>query len=233
MTSDPKRAPPQELLRLAEEGARNIDRAGRARSALATAAADTHLRAGLGGHYGSPRRRVLIAVGLVGAALLAGVASGNLPLIWQIPAILTMIVGVFGAAFLEPVASAGRVAREADWLASRPFPLAGYFEALQRAPAAQMHLRVTLRFAGEAPPVALVQGLLGRADPAGAVEPAPGESLVLRSGPVSGRTGSTVNKVPVLRNHRLVPYVHRLVDDALAPLHASYPLAGVELTRVA
>ncbi|MCY1077797.1 hypothetical protein [Archangium lansingense] len=54
---------------------------------------------------------------------------------------------------------------------------------------------------------------------------------MLSSAPISGGTGIRANKVPVFRNHRLVPYVHGLVEQVLAPLHERYPMKRVELSR--
>jgi hypothetical protein len=226
--NEPGSSPPAELLRLAEEGARNIQRADRGRAAEA----DRHLRVALGAHYGSLLRRLAILPLLVGIAGIVGGSTQMLPPEVFLPgAIFFAPLGMFGFFFLDPKASRGRVEKERAWLTSRGFPVSGYFEALSQTPTSSARLIVQVRFTGEVPPLDLVQGVLGRIDAAGTVQPAGGGALVLRSGGISGVTGIRVNKVPVYRNHRIVPYVHRLVDEVLAPLHATYPLADVAITR--
>lgn len=224
---DSGRAPPAELLRLAAEGARNIQRA----DASQLAKADQHVRVALGAHFGSPRRWLFFVLTAIGAGLIAATSTDLLAVQLAPVGMAVMMGGAFGAAFLSPAVNDAGLERERAWLASRPFPLAGYFEALRQPPTSGALLLVRVRFAGEVPPVDLVQGLLGRIDPKGAVQSAGVRELLLQSGLISGATGIRVNKVPVYRNHRIVGYVHRLADELLAPLHASYPLAEVELTR--
>ena len=223
----PGRAPSPELLRLAAEGARNIERADQRQLEQG----EQHMRVALGAHYGSARQRGLYVPLVVGAGLVAAMAAGFLSVDYLTAGMAVLLPGALGVAFLDPVASDGRVASERAWLAARPFPVRGYFEALQQRPVAGAVLLVRLRFAGETPPLDLVQGVLGPVDADASVQPAGGRDLVMRSGLVSGVTGIRINKVPVYRNHRIVPYVHRLVDEVLAPLHATYPIDQVELTR--
>lgn len=222
----PGRAPSPELLRLAAEGARNIERADQRQLEQG----EQHMRVALGAHYGSARQRGLYVPLVVGAGLVAAMASGLLSIDYLTAGMAVLLLGALGVAFLDPVAGDARVASERAWLAARPFPVRGYFEALQQRPVAGAVLLVQLRFAGETPPLDLVQGVLARIDPDAGVQSA-GGGLVLQSGRVSGVTGIRINKVPVYRNHRIVPYVHRLVDEVLAPLHATYPIDQVELTR--
>jgi hypothetical protein len=224
---DPGREPPAELLRLAAEGARNIQRA----DARQLARADQHLRVALGAHFGSPRRWVFMVFAAIGVGLTVATSSGLLDISMVPVGVVALMGGVLPLAFKSPAIGDAGLERERAWLASRPFPLAGYFEALRQPPTSGALLLVRVRFAGEVPPVDLVQGLLGRIDPQGAVQSAGGRELLLQSGLISGATGIRINKVPVYRNHRIVGYVHRLADELLAPVHASYPLAEVELTR--
>ncbi|MCY0994466.1 hypothetical protein OV203_45505 [Nannocystis sp. ILAH1] len=221
------RAPSPELLRLAAEGARNIERADQRQLELG----DNHMRVALGAHYGSARQRALYVPMLVGGGLVAAMAAGFISVDYLTAGMAVLLPGLLGVAFLDPVAGDARVASERDWLAARPFPVRGYFEALQQRPVAGAVLLTQVRFAGETPPLDLVQGVLGRIDANPSVRSAGGRDLVLQSGLVSGATGIRINKVPVYRNHRIVPYVHRLVDEVLAPLHATYPIDQVELTR--
>ncbi|WAS98003.1 hypothetical protein [Nannocystis punicea] len=224
---EPGRAPSPELLRLAEEGARNIQRADQSQLAQA----DKHMRVALGVHHGSGRQRAFYVPLVVGAGLVASMASGYLAVDYLTAGMAVLLLGVLGVSFVEPVAGAGELERERAWLAGRPFPVRGYFEALQQRPVSGAVLMVQVRFAGETPPLDLVQGVLGRIDANPGVQQAGDRDLVLRSGLISGATGIRINKVPVYRNHRIVPYVHRLVDEVLAPLHATYPIDQVDLTR--
>ncbi|MBZ5708658.1 hypothetical protein [Nannocystis pusilla] len=225
----PGRAPSAELLRLAEQGARNIQAADRTQIARA----DRHMRVALGAHYGSLRQRLFFVPLVVGAGFVAATAAGFLPVDWLGAGMAPMMFGVFGAAFIEPVAGDGRIAGEREWLATRPFPVTGYFEALQHPPTSGALLLTRVRFAGEVPPPDLVQGVLGVIDANPVVRPEGGQIYLLQSGLISGATGIRINKRPVYRNHRIVPYVHGLVDNVLAPLHATYPIDQVELTRAA
>ncbi|WP_096332616.1 hypothetical protein [Nannocystis exedens] len=225
--SEPGRAPSPELLRLAAEGARNIQRADERQ----LAEGDKHMRVALGAHYGSARRRGFYVPLVVGGGLVASMAAGFLSVDYLTAGMAVLLLGVLGVAFLEPVAGDGRIARERAWLAARPFPVRGYFEALQQRPVSGAVLLAQVWFAGDAPPLDLVQGVLGRIDAGASVQPTGGRGLVLQSSLISGATGTRVNKVPVYRNHRIVPYVHRLVDEVLAPLHATYPIDQVDLTR--
>lgn len=225
----PGRAPSEELLRLAEQGARNIQAADRTQLARA----DKHMRVALGAHYGSPRQRVFFVPIVVGAGFVAATVSGFIPVEWLAAGLAPMMIGVFGAAFITPVAGDERIASEREWLATRPFPVTGYFEALQQTPTSGALLFTRVRFAGEVPTPDLVQGVLGVIDANPVVRPAGDRIYLLQSGLISGATGIRVNRVPVYRNHRIVPYVHSLVDKVLGPLHATYPIDQVELTRAA
>lgn len=227
--NEPGQAPPPELLRLAEEGARNIQRAAGGQAAEA----DRHLRVALGAHYGTSLRRLAVLPMIAGGSLIAATSSGQLPSTWISAGIPMLIFGLLGVVFLEPRAGRSQVEREREWLGSRGFPLSGYLEALGQPPTPSALLLARVRFTGEVPPLDLVQGVLGRVDPAATVQPAGQGALLIRSGGISGSTGMRSGNVFIYRNHRLVPYVHRLVDEVLAPLHATYPLAAVELTRAA
>lgn len=224
--------PSQELQRLAEEGARNAARANQVEQRLRQLEEDMHLRVALGAHYGSPRRRWCAAVAVGGGALLVAMAAEALSTDLQGVATVALCAGFFGAALLQPAASSERVDAERRWVEALPFVLDGYFDCLAQPPQPVIALLLDVRFAHSAPARDLFRGLLGRADPGARLEGEGAGRIVAQSRPVSGSTGRRINGKVVYRSHRLVPYVHQLIDRVLLPLHAEYPLSEVRLERV-
>jgi hypothetical protein len=198
---------------------------------LAETQGDRNLRVALGAHYGTLLGRLSFALGVGGGGLLLAILGDVVGERWLPGALLCMTLGMLGGFLLTPVAGRRRVARETAWLASQPFPLSGYLEVLRSLPQPATGLLARVHFTGEAPPLELVRGLLGRVDPLGAVI-LEGGVIVLRGAPISGSTEIHTQKVPVFRNHRLIPYVHGLVEQVLAPLHARYPIGRIEFSRV-
>jgi hypothetical protein len=231
--------PSPELQRLAEEGARKAERARRVEAQLAEYAGNVELRVALGGHYGSPRKRVCVGMAFAGLAVLAtsvmsavdstGPVPSFNPVLQGIGTMLTSL-GIVGAAVLQPVASKSRLRAERQWVENLPFPLQGYFEGLSETPLPSFVVLAEVSFQRAAPPADLLRALAGRA---GATAHGTGPKVLFQSAAISGATGVRSGHRFIYRNHRMVPYVHQLVDDVLLPLHREYPLAEVRLERTA
>jgi hypothetical protein len=230
--------PMAELERLAAEGQqRHAELAARA-AALANARGDDDLAVALGGHYGTPLLRgarfvqyaalvgLLASIALFASGLvdpfLAGPAAGACA--------VTAFVLLFLRVFWTPRASAAQRDAEASWQRSLPFTLTGYFEMLSAEPRVSCQVQVHLEWASPRVPAAqLVVGVVQRVDPG--ASPTAGDPSGWTSAAISGSTGILVNGVSVRRNHRIVKYVHELVDGVLLPLHRDYPLGQVLLRR--
>lgn len=221
-----------DLARLAREGRERIEREAREQAKRDAQLGDINMRVALGAHYGSPRKRVCLGIvalgvlwGIVGGAAgwLEG-ARGALPL-------LLITNGFLGVALLQPVASVDQIARERAFVAGRPFRVSGYFEALSDAPMPEARLLVRVRFASSVPAPNLLNDVLGCIDTQATVDQAAG-GLLIQSGAISGLTGIKSGGSWVYRNHRIVPWLHGLLEDVLGPVHASYPIASVDIDRV-
>jgi len=138
---------------------------------------------------------------------------------------------------IEPPTPAHHVEAERSWLASLPFAIDGYFEALSAKPESECNLLIELRFSSDRPPPdqSTMLELLGLVDTDASIEKVSawreGGALVFRSGPISGGTNTRVNGVWVYSNRKIAQYVHDLVDRVLLPLQRSHPLTRVALTR--
>ena len=163
------------------------------------------------------------------AAITALVWDGSILAV----AVPLLVGGLMLRLFATPTASRWRVTAENGWVASLPFAMEGYLEVLAADPEFACRLVTALVWggAGAAPGPETVQGILGVLDTDARAQSHEGRGVDIRSGPISGNTGIVSNGQMVLRNTRLVPYVHRLVDEVLMPLHRSHAIARVSLTR--
>jgi hypothetical protein len=226
-----------ELARLVEQG-RAQQAQQRSREASLAARLRTegyrHMRVAIGGYRGSLLRRAFVALIVLGPVL------GGASLAWdlfpvEVSATLIAIAwpSFFAFIFLPPIASKRAVAAEEAWAASRPFELTGYFEALSATPepAVRLSFEVTWRPGVRPPDPALVLNACRAVDPVAQVDAVTPTGLRITSGEISGRTGIRNNHVPVYRNHRMARSAHAFLDTVLTTLHASYPIARVNVTR--
>lgn len=224
---------PPDLERLAQEGELKRKKAQEVEALLAELKRDMNMRVALGAHYGSTRQRVffvLIALGvLVMVAPATGLIAEPVPAWHGALAFGLGLVGVLGAAILEPVASKARIAAEERYIKEQPFPVDGYFDVLKNTPQPTTRLQIEVHFRGAPPEQELFQNLVARTDSSASVHMT-GSTGIIVSAPISGATGVRVNNQFVYRNHRIVPYVHRLLDEVLAKVHGAHPIAMVRIT---
>ncbi|MGH7297768.1 MAG: hypothetical protein ACRELB_22710 [Polyangiaceae bacterium] len=233
-----------ELSRLAAEGQHRIDEANAHQAAALQVtdqkSHDKNVRLALGEHYGAPVRTMSYVLIVAVVALLVVLAlMGNALLLEMLWPLLpgTVLFRIFAT----PKATRARVAAERAWQAGLPFAVVGYFETLGAEPALSMRIEVDITWRGNefgraGGDPAVVQGILGLLDTGARILAHEGGKLRIRSGPISGRTPFQVQSRAgiyrvVTQNARIVPYVHRLVDEALLRLHRSYPIANVSIAR--
>jgi hypothetical protein len=238
-----REGPPEEsaeLQRLVAEGQRRIQQDQQSHAVVVREAGEDNLREALGGGYFTPLKKVGIVMAGVGVllALVPSLMSGPVSML---PSIL-QIVGLFLALGSIAVLSIGgggqasdaNVAAERAWETAHPFPVDGYFDVLRGDPEPECVLVVVLewRDPARAPSDGVLRGVLGVHDTAIRIDTNARDHARFRSGVISGDIGVRVNRVSVFKNVRIPPYVHGLVDRALAPLHRSHPIARVSLQRV-
>jgi hypothetical protein len=161
------------------------------------------------------------------ACVLTGVAFAGLLPVGEYRSILAPIVlGAATGAALGVVRSGKRrgqqaVEAERAWLDGLPFPVEGLWELLgedySRSPEGSTRLRFVLEFAEEAPePKDLHERLIDA------------RLLELRALEPDERSVTLVLAIAAQRLPAdLAPVVHRLLDDALVPLHEQHPIARV------
>ncbi|MFO0677039.1 MAG: hypothetical protein U0169_10910 [Polyangiaceae bacterium] len=211
-------------MQAALEASRGRDRTG-----------DRNLRIAIGGFRGSTLKRVIL--GMVFVAAAAGV--GAVVMTEKGPARGGVVAMAFGATmctfmlwvFVPPFASRATVSAEERWVGSHPFRLVGYLEVLALPPLFQRSLTFQLQWQpGTRPPeYSLLHGAIGAIDPGARVRWCGETAVTIVSGPVSGYTGISANRVPVYRNHRIPAHVHAVVEKFLVPLHRSHPIAEVSV----
>ena len=220
-----------ELARLAAKGQQRLSQASASHASVAQETEQGNLRVALGGRYGAPARTASYALMTLGAALVVP------EFFWTVgtllPGFFMLLGGVLVRIFAAPVATRRSVTAERAWMASLPFALEGYFEALEAQPELTSHLDLTLHWvdARRTPDDNTVQGVLGSLDTSARVASRGEEALTIRSGPISGGTRIRVNRVWVYRNTRLVTYVHDLMGKVLLPIHRTHAIAQVALKR--
>ncbi len=221
-----------ELQRLAHLGAQQ-------RSSLETAAeverqraANRRLRYAIGAYRGSAMKRTVLAILTV--CSLAGVVI----VLVSAPMLAVVVISLAGTLLLvavllvAPLASKGAIAAEAQWVASLPFRLEGYFELLSGTPEVTRIIIYDVSWAGgHTPDTTFLQNVVAAIDPKASVEHSDAGRARIISGPVLGLT--SVKKTPssyVTANHGIPPSVHTLVEQVLLSVHLRYPLARVSLT---
>lgn len=183
-----------------------------------------HVRASL---LDSPRGNAPPLLALAIAAVVAG--TGLLlasPGRWGsvgLALIALAIGGFFGGRWVV----GRRLARiEQAWLLALPFPVRGYFRVLGAAPAEERTVRVRIRFREAVPEREVLDGLLGRVQyPASArLTGGSGARWTAQSGPI--RTVFVDDGHP--SNASTLSWMRGVIEEALLPLHAAYPIRGVE-----
>jgi hypothetical protein len=233
--------PPSELERLAAEGQRQHDALAYDASGRVGREARRHLAVAIGGHYGTAFKQGTAIVHYTCLATLVVsivlIATGTLPETIVGPIIglsgLASFVLIFVRAFVPPVASSAQCAAEEQWVAQLPFRMGGYLEVLSTTPGGFMTISVQVSWArpGTQPDPNTLLGVVRVSDPAAEDLQVGSEHATWRSSLIDGTTGIRVNGRPVYRNHRIVRYVHELVERTLLPLHRHSPIAHVGLAR--
>ena len=238
MSNDPYRRhnePSNELARLAQQGQARLHAANRGQDSGAQSAADRNLRTALGAVRGAPIRRLVLVL----LVLCMPVAVGGLIATFaNIDFMPIGMGGIFSAAgllsaylLLPPMASRAGVEAERAWVASLPFALDWYFELLASDPQYETRVSVDVWWTTGGVDRATLQGVIALFDTESRVVEVHGGHASFTTGPISGMTGIRVNRVSVLRNHRLGTTVHRLVDEVLMPIHRNAPITRVKLSR--
>lgn len=228
--------PDPELDRLAAQGHARRRSHDSEHQESAQAAAREHLHAAIGSYRGSSRSSVPLLVALAGfaavfAAIVFGAGLRPLGVIGAFVAFLSLFVWKLS----PPKVSPEEIEAERAWATSFPFALHGYFDVLSQQPRASRSLAYELRWSeGTAPPErSLLEGICAAADPGARVERIDAQGARIRSGAVSGDTGTRINRQPVYRNHELPAHVHGVVETALVPLHRQHAVASVTLSDAA
>lgn len=228
--------PDPELARLAMQGQQRRAELAAGMQAERQQAGGGNLRTAIGAYRGSTLKRVLLAGILFGLA--SGALGATLSALGQVeiggflvPGFVLAFVGFMIFVFVPPLASQGAIAAEQMWTMSLPFSFQGYFEALaaQPRPVRTMTYEIVWRDGTRPPDPALLHSVFCAVDPQARMDFADARHARVMGGPVSGRTGIRVNRVPVYRNHRLAAHVHAVMDRVLLPLHRSHPIARVEI----
>ena len=233
--SEPYRADPEqdpELSKLAAQGYARRNEEDTVKREEERVAGAHHLNAALAEFLGASKSNApLVGAGLGGLGILLAVLVGGYAQGLGVIGAFVAFISLFAWNLMLPKVSPEEMARERAWSASFPFILEGYFEVLSRPPSAARSLVYELRWRdGITPPsITVLEGVFAVADPGACVERIDEEGARVRSGVISGDTGTRVNRQPVYRNHKLPPHVHDVVEKALVPLAKSHPIVSVTI----
>jgi len=193
-----------------------------------------HLQTAIGAYRGSTLKRILLAVIVVTSdrcnqrrPLRARVSGprGHVPSGGR-----DRVHDPDGLRLRSSPRVAGCRACRAGWVKGLPFALEGYFEVLG-APSRgsrAVHYEVVWQSGVRPPEAALVHDVRHRGSHC--EHRACGRWRGARHRRrVSGDTGMSSHRVPVVRNHRLPAHVHAVVEPVLVPLHRGHPIARVLL----
>jgi hypothetical protein len=202
-----------ETRRIERRERREVERLGRAN--VRAALADT-----LRGN--APLVAVLDSVVVAGTLLLI-LGPHRLP--WPaigLALVLTACAGYFPVRWWMSVQLMGK---ERAWILALPFPVRGYFRVLGGTPAEERHVRMRIRFRHAAPEREVLEGLLGRIQfPATArLTGGRGLSWTAESGPIRTVIVDDVETT----NASTLWWMRSVIDEALLPLHQTFPLRGV------
>jgi hypothetical protein len=241
MSDDPYRPPPAEpsaeLAKLAAEGRARMRAAKPERPALAPDPKGDELRAALGGRYFSPTRVAglsAVAVGLLllVVAVVALGGSGEAATV-GITGLVSLVAGlIVSSTDAAKRASPAQVDAERRWVGALPFRLEGYLQALEHEPQRECQLDVELQWAPAAamPSDDILLGVWATQDTGARLRQRSGETIHVRSGPIVS-PATQLRVLTIYHNTRIPPFVHRLVDRVLVPIHRSHPLARVSIRR--
>lgn len=191
-----------------------------------------HLHAAIGSYRGSSRGNAPLLVALLGfVGIFLAVLVGSWARPFGVIGVFVAFIAMFVWKLSPPKVSPEELEAERSWTRSFPFALDGYFEVLSQQPRESRSLVYELRWKGDGTPPtsSLLEGLFAVADPGARVEQVDAEGARVRSGAISGDTGTRINRAPVYRNHNFPEHVHGVVERALVPLHRSHPLTSVTL----
>ncbi|HEU4453208.1 MAG TPA: hypothetical protein VFR81_09105 [Longimicrobium sp.] len=149
--------------------------------------------------------------------------------VWSAAGLSLVLLAILGFPRALGAAEAWLLRVERDWLRALPFPVRGYFRVLGGTPAEERRLRVRIRFRGAAPDREVMEGFLRRVHvPATAhLIGVDGSAWTAESGPIRTmllEDGSETNVSSL-------SWMRSVIDEALLPLHAAYPLRGVEFSE--
>jgi hypothetical protein len=243
MSDDPYRPSPAEpnaeLAKLAAEGNARMRAAKPAKPVLAPDPKADELRAALGDLYFSPVRvaalsAVALGLLLVVVAAVAWSATGeSLGAAIGFSGLVLLFAGLIASSTeAAQRATPAQVDAERRWVGALPFRLEGYLEALEHEPEVQCRLDFALEWASAAamPSDDIVLGVWGTQDTGARIEGRSGDTVRVRSGPIVS-PATQLRVLTIYRNTRIPPFVHRLVDRVLVPMHRSHPLARVSIQR--
>jgi hypothetical protein len=174
-----------------------------------------------------PLLRFSIALVVTGTVLLLAPGVVGLPQPIGPSLGLALIVLGGGGYFVARKLAAPRLVRaELAWLRALPFPVRGYAATLGESPGEERRVRVHLEFRGAAPEHEVLEGLFGRVTfPATArITEGRGAGWTAESGPI--RSVALDDLDPT--NGPVLSWMRSVVDEVLLPLHAAFPLRGVE-----
>ncbi len=219
---------------------------------------ERNLRAALGAYYGTPLRTFSLAllvvcpvmgVGWIVVSLFqdqfldhhAPLAVALKPIQdfwWLVPLSAILVpVAIILRSVVRPLASPARVAAERAWARSLPIGFDDtYFDVLASDPVSECRLEIEITGEDALPALDIIQGVVGLVDTKASVGSSKSNVVTVVSGPISGETGVTVSTnggapSSILRNDRIVAYVHDFVGKVLLPLHESSPIAQVTFPR--
>lgn len=221
-----------ELEKLAAEGHARRNQASAVENERERLAGNERVNAALGEFLGSSKSNVPLVVGAFAAVgILLAVLIGDWARALGVIGVFVGFFAMFAWKLMVPQVTPEEMARERAWSESFPFVLEGYFEVLAQAPRASRSLVYEIRWTEGTPPPSIVvlEGVFSVADPGACVEHIDDEGARVRSGFLSGDTGTRVNRQPVYRNHKLPPHVHAVVEKALVPLAKSHPIVSVKI----
>jgi hypothetical protein len=243
MPDDPYRPPPAEpsaeLAKLAAEGRARMRAAKPAKPALAPDPKGDELRAALGGRYFSALRVAGLSAVALGVLLLVVTAvawsATDAAVGWVIETsgVVSLLAGIIVSSTDEAKrASPAQVDAERRWVGALPFRLEGYFEVLEHHPEEECRLDVELQWesAAATPSDDILLGVWGTQDTGARIRERSGDTVKVRSGPIVS-PATQLRVLTIYRNTRIPPFVHRLVDRVLVPVHRSHPLARVSIRR--
>jgi hypothetical protein len=174
-----------------------------------------------------------VLLGVVEAAVQGSATGEALGPAIGISCMLLVVAGIIvSSTEAAQRASPAQVDAERRWAGALPFRLEGYFEVLEHHPEKECRLDVELQWepAVAMPSDDILLGVWGTQDTGARIQERSGDTVRVRSGTIVS-PARQLRVLTIYRNSRIPPFVHRLVDRVLVPVHRSHPLARVSIRR--